>query len=77
MFENVAIEEMDLTFTTADGDLKENGEDIELTSQNLPDYLDAVFDFYLGSGVEKQFNSFKEGFTKFLALVCFTRLHNS
>jgi E3 ubiquitin-protein ligase TRIP12 len=49
--------------------LKENGEDIPLTSENISQYLDSALDFYFGSGIERQVKAFKEGFETFLPLV--------
>eukprot|EP01127_Copromyxa_protea_P020884 TRINITY_DN7039_c2_g1_i1.p1 TRINITY_DN7039_c2_g1~~TRINITY_DN7039_c2_g1_i1.p1 ORF type:complete len:648 (-),score=143.82 TRINITY_DN7039_c2_g1_i1:12-1955(-) len=68
LFRGASVENMELTFCTSDGSLKEGGEEIDLTVNNLEDYLDATLEFFFGAGIEKQVAAFKEGFEAFLPL---------
>ncbi|CAH2105537.1 unnamed protein product [Euphydryas editha] len=44
--------------------LKENGENIPVTSENKSEYVDLYVDFLLNKSVEKQFKAFNQGFQK-------------
>jgi len=62
------IEDTFLTFSLAEGDLVENGAAVDVTRHNLSEYVSSVFDFFFGSGINRQLEAFKEGFQAFIPL---------
>ncbi|KAF8659836.1 hypothetical protein AX16_001721 [Volvariella volvacea WC 439] len=64
--ENDDIENLSLDFTLPgyDIELRPGGRDIAVTSENVNEYIDAVLDAIIGSGVQVQVKAFKEGFSK-------------
>jgi E3 ubiquitin-protein ligase TRIP12 len=72
------VEDLALDFTLPGYDsieLIENGANTAVTIENVDLYVDKVIDFTLGSGVERQANAFREGFTEvfpYSALKAFT-----
>jgi len=61
---------MDLTFSvpTEKGVLKENGDQCDVTLQNLDEYIQLVAELFLDKGIKQQINAFREGFNHFLPL---------
>lgn len=49
-------------------ELVENGENIDVTFENVSDYIDKVIDAILISGVSKQVEAFVEGFSRILSV---------
>lgn len=45
-------------------ELKPNGKDIALTSENIQEYIDLIVDQTVGSGVSQQIEAFKTGFSE-------------
>ena len=74
----VRIEDMSLDFTLPGYpsiELIPGGSDTPVTIENVGDYIERVLDFSLGSGVRRQMESFKTGFTEvfpFSSLRAFT-----
>ncbi|EOA88057.1 uncharacterized protein SETTUDRAFT_129711 [Exserohilum turcica Et28A] len=72
------VDDLALDFTLPGYDsieLIENGANTPVTISNVDRYVDKVIDFTLGSGVERQANAFREGFTEvfpYSALKAFT-----
>mmetsp|Transcript_10582 Transcript_10582/g.21865 ORF Transcript_10582/g.21865 Transcript_10582/m.21865 type:complete len:533 (-) Transcript_10582:2011-3609(-) len=63
--DGMPIEDLGLYFTLPGHDAYElcaNGGDTLVTGANLSRFVDSVLDAYFGSGTEKQFAKFKEGF---------------
>ncbi|GME81461.1 unnamed protein product [Ambrosiozyma monospora] len=55
--------------------IKTNGENVDITHENLSDYIDTVIDFTIGTGIKAQIDSFLEGFSKvfpFLSMTVFS-----
>jgi len=59
---------MDLTFRTVDGDLKENGDNIDVTIHNLEEYVERTAQLYLKRGIQRQMDSFIKGFNQFVSI---------
>jgi len=70
LYRGGTIEAMDLTFVlpTTNYDLKENGNDILVTMDNLDEYVSLITDMFLHRGIEKQVEAFKSGFNQFLPI---------
>ncbi|KAF3761765.1 hypothetical protein M406DRAFT_266412 [Cryphonectria parasitica EP155] len=74
----VRIEDLSLDFTLpgyADIELVPNGSQVMLTIDNVDQYLDRVIDMTLGSGVRRQVDAFRTGFSQvfpYQALSAFT-----
>ena len=72
------VENLALDFTLPgfpDIELITNGADTSVTINNLSTYIEKVIDMTLGSGVQKQVDAFREGFSQvfpYLALKAFT-----
>ena len=49
---------MDFTYN------KNNGENIQVTIQNLEEYLDLLVDKMIGSGIKEQLDMFRQGFNR-------------
>ncbi|CAR26071.1 hypothetical protein ZYGR_0E00500 [Zygosaccharomyces rouxii] len=66
LYNETDLESLTLTFTLPgyDVELVENGKSILVNSANLSDYVERVLDYVLGAGIERQLNSFIEGFSK-------------
>jgi len=64
--EQVSIEDLALDFTIPgyDIELRTNGRDISVTSENVSEYIAEVLDAILGKGAMLQAKAFKEGFSK-------------
>ncbi|KAI7848614.1 hypothetical protein BDC45DRAFT_471059 [Circinella umbellata] len=63
----VQLEDLCLDFTLPghpDIKLKDNGDNIQVTIQNLEEYLDLVVDKIIGSGIKEQLNMFRQGFNR-------------
>ncbi|KAG2227218.1 hypothetical protein INT45_008462 [Circinella minor] len=63
----VQLEDLCLDFTLPghpDIKLKNNGDNIQVTIQNLEEYLDLVVDKIIGSGIKEQLNMFRQGFNR-------------
>ena len=61
------VEDMMLDFTLPgypDIDLIEKGSDASVTIENVQSYIDRVVDLTLGSGVKRQLDAFKQGFSQ-------------
>ncbi|GAX77476.1 hypothetical protein CEUSTIGMA_g4920.t1 [Chlamydomonas eustigma] len=77
LLDGVPLSDLCLTFTLPgypEFELKPGGGDIEVVSSNLQEYLDAVVDATLGSGIETQMKACREGFSEVFdlkALDCF------
>ncbi len=76
--DDARIEDMGLDFTLpgyANIALCPNGEQIDVTLDNVDDYIKRVIDLTLGSGVQRQTDAFRAGFTQvfpYSALKAFT-----
>lgn len=74
----VCIEDLSLDFTLPgypEVELVENGSQVMLTIDNVDQYLDRVIDMTLGSGVRRQVDAFRTGFSQvfpYSALSAFT-----
>ena len=65
--QGAAVQDLGLDFTLPGYpaiELIENGSNIPVTLDNISTYLDKVIDFTLGSGVERQINEFRAGFSQ-------------
>ena len=65
------IVDLGLYFTLPGDDefeLCANGRNVAVTHQNLAEFLDRVLDAYFGSGTQKQFDKFREGFERVFPL---------
>ncbi|KAG6869212.1 hypothetical protein C0993_009075 [Termitomyces sp. T159_Od127] len=64
--ESISIEDLALDFTLPgyDVELKPGGKEICVTSGNVDEYINAVFDAILGKGAMVQAKAFREGFSK-------------
>jgi len=62
------LETMDLSFCFAEGALKENGENIVLTTENVDEYLELTKSLFLGAGIQLQINAFRKGFCEFFPI---------
>ncbi|KAL5911382.1 Ubiquitin fusion degradation protein 4 [Pyricularia oryzae] len=75
---NISIEDLSLDFTLPGQphiELIPNGAQINLTMDNVDLYLDKVIDMTLGSGVRRQVDAFRQGFSQvfpYAALSAFT-----
>lgn len=49
-------------------DLKQDGEDEEVTLQNVEEYVDLVYDLCLNSGIRRQMDAFRDGFNLVLPM---------
>jgi E3 ubiquitin-protein ligase TRIP12 len=61
------IDDLEITFTLPgrdDYELIENGADIQVTSENIDEYIDKVVDVSIGSGVKEQIEAFIVGFSE-------------
>jgi E3 ubiquitin-protein ligase TRIP12 len=76
--QNAHVEDLALDFTLPGYntiDLIENGADTSVTIANVDEYVDKVLEFTLGSGVQRQVDAFRAGFTEvfpYSALKAFT-----
>ncbi|KAK7207962.1 HECT-domain-containing protein [Myxozyma melibiosi] len=76
--DNVSVEDLTLDFTLPgypEYELVEGGMDKYVTMETVDEYVKLVLDATLGSGVEKQINAFREGFStvfSFAAMSSFT-----
>ena len=55
--------------------MQPNGKIIDLTIENVEEYVDLVADFTIGRGIHRQINAFKSGFSSvfpYEALCAFT-----
>uniref|UniRef100_A0A6B2L2X7 HECT domain-containing protein n=1 Tax=Arcella intermedia TaxID=1963864 RepID=A0A6B2L2X7_9EUKA len=70
LYKDKPVEAMLLYFTDPSNTvpLIENGENVEVTLENLDEYIIRLSDFYLNKGIQKQMNAFKEGFEQFVPL---------
>ncbi|KAJ3260299.1 Ubiquitin fusion degradation protein 4 [Boothiomyces macroporosus] len=69
------ITELELDFTLPSDPnylLVENGDNVKVNNENIETYLELVVDAYVGSGVSKQVEAFKNGFSKILDLESFS-----
>ena len=77
-FENVSLEDLGLDFTLPgypNIELVESGANVPVTIANVGEYLDAVIDMTVGSGVQRQIDEFRAGFSSvfsYSALNAFT-----
>ncbi|KAI9718739.1 MAG: hypothetical protein M1812_003913 [Candelaria pacifica] len=77
-YEGARVEDLGLDFTLPGYphiELLPSGSNTAVTIENVDEYLQKVIDFTLGSGVRRQVNSFKAGFSQvfpFAALKAFT-----
>jgi len=65
------IEDLSLDFTMPghhDWELKPGGKEINVTIQNLEEYVDLVCDHFLRRGIQTQVESFRAGFSQLLPL---------
>ncbi|KAK6494154.1 putative E3 ubiquitin-protein ligase HERC4 [Huso huso] len=58
------VEDLYLDFTIQEHELVPNGKDIAVTKYNRKQYVDEYLDFVFNTSVKKQFEDFKEGFSK-------------
>ncbi|XP_041115662.1 probable E3 ubiquitin-protein ligase HERC4 isoform X2 [Polyodon spathula] len=58
------VEDLYLDFTIQEHELVPNGKDIPVTKYNRKRYVDEYLNFVFNTSVEKQFEDFKEGFSK-------------
>ena len=76
--DNAHVEDLSLDFTLPGYpsiELVENGADTAVTIDNVDTYVDKVLDFTLGSGVQRQVDAFRAGFSEvfpYSALKAFT-----
>lgn len=76
--EGVSIDDLSLDFTLPGYpsiELLPGGSDVSVTIDNVDDYLNKVIDMTLGSGVQRQVDAFRAGFTQvfpYTALSAFT-----
>lgn len=76
--EGVSIDDLSLDFTLPGYpsiELLPGGSDVSVTIDNVDDYLNRVIDMTLGSGVQRQVDAFRTGFTQvfpYTALSAFT-----
>jgi len=76
--EKASIDDLGLDFTLPgypDIELIKNGKDIPITIENVGEYVDKVIDLTLGSGIQRQVDAFRTGFSQvfpFTALRAFT-----
>jgi len=63
-----SIEEMELVFALPEGSLIENGENIDLTSQNVDEFIRLTKSLYMGEGIAAQITAFKKGFNEFFPI---------
>jgi E3 ubiquitin-protein ligase TRIP12 len=64
---NLKIEDLYLDFTLPgypDIDLVKNGKDIMLSIENVEEYIEAIIDMTVGSGVKYQVDAFRKGFDR-------------
>lgn len=54
---------LDMTYPGSSIELVPNGADVDVTPDNVADYLDKVLDLTLGSGIAKQLDAFEAGFS--------------
>lgn len=69
--DGVPLADLCLTFTLPgypDLELTPGGSDVDVTDANLGEYIDAVVDATLGSGIESQLKAFREGFNEVFPL---------
>jgi len=67
LLDGVPLSDLCLTFTLPgypEYELKPGGADMEVDESNLQEYLDAVLDATLGSGIEAQMKACREGFNE-------------
>jgi len=64
-----SIEDLGLAFAFAEGPLKENGENIDLTKENVEEYLNLIRSAFLVQGISLQMDAFKKGFNQFFPIV--------
>jgi E3 ubiquitin-protein ligase TRIP12 len=67
-YDGKSISEMDLSFCLGSMKLKEDGDNIDLTIDNLEEFVDLIALLFLSKGIEKQIMAFKEGFEYFLPI---------
>lgn len=78
VIQDCTVDDLALDFTLpgyGSIELIENGADTPVTIENVDTYVDKVIDFTLGSGVQRQANAFRDGFTEvfpYSALKAFT-----
>lgn len=71
MLNGTTIEDLALDFTLpgyANFELKKGGKDINVTLENVQQYVDLLTHWTLVEGVQKQMEAFREGFEQVLAL---------
>lgn len=77
-FDNVHIEDLGLDFTypgSPEIELTPGGSQSSVTIENVSDYLSKLLDFTLGSGIKRQLEAFRDGFSQvfpYTALRAFT-----
>jgi len=67
-YDGRSISDMYLTFSLGGIELKEKGESIDLTIDNLEEFIELTAQLYLSKGIESQIKAFKEGFEYFLPI---------
>jgi len=76
--DNTSVDDLALDFTLPGYgkiELKPGGKNIDVTIENVDEYIDLVVDFTIGRGVRRQIAAFKNGFTSVFpydALCAFT-----
>ncbi|CDK24097.1 unnamed protein product [Kuraishia capsulata CBS 1993] len=63
----VTLQDLALTYVLPgypNVNLIENGDSVDVTPENLDDYIDKIIDLTIGSGVRRQIEAFVEGFSK-------------
>jgi E3 ubiquitin-protein ligase TRIP12 len=58
------IEDLDITFSLPDGELKLGGDEIFVNSCNLEEYVDLAANLYLSTGIRKQMHALRKGFNQ-------------
>ncbi|KAG2180753.1 hypothetical protein INT44_003760 [Umbelopsis vinacea] len=74
ILDNDITDVLELTFSTDDDqfgevvsvDLKENGENIEVTEENKKEYVDLITEWRVSKRVQEQFKAFLEGFNQLI-----------
>ena len=80
LYNNEKLKDLDLYFTFPgynDIELKQGGAEILLTTKNVEEYVNLIYDFIFYKGIDRAVSAFKEGFSliyNIFNLKCFTSL---